>query len=403
MPDGQKQIRLTYAIAATMAMCAVAAVFLAFNYWLLANTQSYFNDKLGALDAKLAAVDAKIDKSHKDLLTAIDRLPSLDATTKEIGTLNSRIKKANETLAAIQKQISLAAIKTEFAPLDKKLDKANISLDAMKLDNTARNSALTRIEKAIDAVRHGIADTASQTKLQDATAKLDAARTSLAKIEKSSETLAKIEKATDSLTKIEKATDSLAKIEKATDSLAKIEKTADALKTDMTANASALIDARKSLTELKTAVKDGFASATSARTELKTAITKLSQQKPPAPAKAAPIPRMSVQFERIGSFEDHRPIESIIQKLSHALEGRSGCSINVEGYTDTVGSDRANHALSKKRAREIAAKLKAALADKTIQISTTAWGERRLKEWTKDDVADATNRRVDIVAHCSDE
>ena len=383
MPDGQKQIRLTYAIAATMAMCAVAAVFLAFNYWLLANTQSYFNDKLGALDAKLAAVDAKIDKSHKDLLTAIDRLPSLDATTKEIGTLNSRIKKANETLAAIQKQISLAAIKTEFAPLDKKLDKANISLDAMKLDNTARNSALTRIEKAIDAVRHGIADTASQTKLQDATAKLDAARTSLAKIEKSSETLAKIEKATDSL--------------------AKIEKTADALKTDMTANASALIDARKSLTELKTAVKDGFASATSARTELKTAITKLSQQKPPAPAKAAPIPRMSVQFERIGSFEDHRPIESIIQKLSHALEGRSGCSINVEGYTDTVGSDRANHALSKKRAREIAAKLKAALADKTIQISTTAWGERRLKEWTKDDVADATNRRVDIVAHCSDE
>ena len=112
---------------------------------------------------------------------------------------------------------------------------------------------------------------------------------------------------------------------------------------------------------------------------------------------------MSVQFERIGSFEDHGPIDLIIQKLSRALKGRSGCSIDVEGYTDTVGSDRANHALSKKRALEIAAKLKAALADKTIQISTTAWGERRLKEWTKDNVDDATNRRVDIVVHCSDE
>ena len=294
MPDEQKQIRLTYAIAAMMAVCAVAALLLAFNYWLLTNAQSHFNDKLGALDAKLAAVDAKVDKSHKDLLAAIkelpslevatkaldakidksrkdlliaiNRLPSLDATTKEIETLNSQIKKANETLAEIQKQISPAAAKAELAPLDKKLDKANTTLDSIKLDDAARNSALARIEKAIDAVRHGIADTASQAKLQDATEKLDAARASLAKIEK--------------------ATNSLTKIEKATDLLATIEKTADALKTDMTAHAAALNDARKSLTELKTAVKDGFAGGTSARTELRTAITKLSQP-PPPPAPAA--------------------------------------------------------------------------------------------------------------------
>ena len=416
MPDEQKKIRLTYVIAAMMAMCAVAALLLAFNYWLLVSAQRNFNDKLAALDAKFAAVDANIDKGHKDLLFAVNRLPSLDATTKaldakieksrkdlliainglrsldataeKIETLNSGIKKVNETLAEIQRQISPAAAKAELAPLDKKLDKANTALDAMKLDDAARNSALARIEKAIDAVRHGIADTASQIKLQDATEKLDAARASLAKIEK--------------------ATNSLAKIEKAAGSLATIEKTADALKTDVTANASALNDARKSLTELKTAVKDGFAGGASVRTELRTAITKLFQPPPPAPppaptpAKAAPIPPMSVQFERTGSFEDHGPIDLIIQKLSRALKGRSGCAIDVEGYTDTVGSDRANHALSKKRALEIAAKLKAALADKTIQISTTAWGERRLKEWTQDNVDDATNRRVDIVVHCSD-
>jgi predicted nucleic acid-binding Zn-ribbon protein len=385
MPDGQKQIWITSVIAATMAVCIAAAVVLALNYWLLPNAQhnldvrlAGFDARLTAFDAKLAALDTKIEKNHKDLLAAVHRLPSLDATTKKIETLNYSIKKANEALADIQRQISPAAMKASLVPLDDKLNKVNATLSSLKLDDAARNSALARVEKAIDAVRHEIADAASQAKLASATAKLDAARVSLAKIEK------------------------------ATDSLAKIEKDTDALRTNMTANASVLNDTRKSLAKLEIAVKDGFASGMAAHTELTTATVKSAQPPPAAPVKAAailppPIPTMSVQFERIGGFKDHGQVDLIIQKLRQDLKGRSGCAISVEGYTDTVGSDRFNHALSKKRALEIAAKLKSAFAGNPIQISTTAWGERRLKEWTKDNVADATNRRVDIVVRCSDE
>ena len=380
MPDGQKRIWITSVIAATMAVCAAAAVVLALNYWLLPNAQHNLDArlagldvKLTAFDAKLAALDAKIDKRHSDLLAAINALPSFDATTKKIEALNSSIKKANETLAEMQKRISPAAVKAELVPLGDKLNKANATLGSIKLDDAARDAALARIEKAIEAARHEIAGAASQAKLASAMEKLDAARGSLAKIEKS------------------------------TDSLATIEKATDALRTDMTVNASALNDARKSLTRLETAVKDGFASGRSAHAKLKTAVAKKAPSPPAVPAKAAPIPPMSIQFERIGGFNVHGRVDPIIQKLRRELKGRSGCSINVKGYTDTVGSDRFNHALSKKRALEIAAKLKSAFTDQPIQISTTAWGERRLKEWTKDNVADATNRRVDIIVRCSDE
>jgi flagellar motor protein MotB len=373
MPDGQKQIWVTSVIAATMAACAAAAVVLALNYWLLPNAQHILDARLAGFDAKLAALDTKIEKNHKDLLAAVHRLPSLDATTKKIETLNYSIKKANETLADIQKQISPAAMKAQLVPLDDKLNKANATLSSLKLDDAARNSALARVEKAIDAVRHEIGDAASQAKLTSATAKLDAARVSLAKIEKTIVSLAKIEKATDTL------------------------------RTNMAANASALNDTRKSLAKLETAVKDGFAGGMAAHTELTTATVTMAPPPPAKPLKVAAIPPMSIQFERIGGFNVHGQVDPIIRKLRQDLEGRSGCSINVEGYTDTVGSDRFNHALAKKRALEIAAKLKSAFADKPIQISTTAWGERRLKEWTQDNVADATNRRVDITVHCSDE
>ena len=36
-----------------------------------------------------------------------------------------------------------------------------------------------------------------------------------------------------------------------------------------------------------------------------------------------------------------------------------------------------------------------------IPVSTAQWGERRLQEWTPDEVENAANRRVDIAVNCS--
>ena len=292
--------------------------------------------------------------------------PSLEGATKEIETLNSEIKKTNTTLTEIQKQISAATLRTELAPLDAKLDKATTALTAIqadlsrtKSDDAARNSALTQVEKAINAVKDEIAGSASQAKLQDAATKLDAVRTSLAKLE--------------------------------------------------------------------TTVKDGFSGGASSRADLKAAIAQLAQPpapastgglakagenllvfyvslpaaSPPAPPQPDAIPPMTVQFERIGGAGDKGQADLIIRKLRPIIKEHKGCSIDVSGYTDTLGSDEDNHALSKRRAQKIAAELKSAFAGENIQITNTAWGERRLKEWTKDDVADATNRRVDVVVRCA--
>lgn len=356
MPGEQRHSWLTSAVAAAAATVVIvaASAFTAVN-WGIPKAQTYLNERFAALDAKLA-------QDNKDALSALKKLPSLENTAKQIEALNSKIQQTNATLTDIQKQISLAANKGELAPLDAKLDKANAALagiqadlsragSARDADTAARNAALGRIGMAVDGVKEAMAGVAAQATLQDAAAKLDAAQASLARLED--------------------------------------------------------------------AVKDGFAGGASTRAELKDAVGKLAQPGA-APAKAkedlvvlyvalpgAPpaqvdaMPPMSVQFERIGSAGDNGQTDPIIRKLRPIIKAHKSCSIAVSGHTDTLGSDQVNHALSKKRAQEIAAKLKAAFAGDNVQISDTAWGERRLKEWTPDDTADATNRRVDIVVRCA--
>ena len=360
VPEEHKNVWVSSAVAAAIATIVIisASTYVLVN-WGTPKAQSFLNEKFAALDAKIA-------KNNENALAAIKKFPSLEGATKELETLNSKIKKTNDTLTEIQKQISAATSKTELAPLDAKLDKATTVLTAIqadlsrtKSDDAARNSALTRVEEAINAVKDEIAGSASQAKLQDAVAKLDAVRTSLAKLE--------------------------------------------------------------------TAVKDGFSGDTSSRAELKAAIAQLAQPpapastgglakasedllvfyvslpaaSPPAPPQPDVIPPMTVQFEKIGGADNNGQADLIIRKLRPIIKEHKGCSIAVSGYTDTLGSDEDNHALSKRRAQKIAAEIKSAFAGEHIQITTTAWGERRLKEWTKDDVADATNRRVDVVVRCA--
>jgi predicted nucleic acid-binding Zn-ribbon protein len=393
MPGEQRQSWLTSAVAAAVGTVVIvaAAAFTAVN-WGMPKAQHY-------LDARFAAVDAKLAQRNEDALSAIKKLPSLENTGKEIEALDAKIQQTNATLTDIQKQISLAAIKAELAPLDVKLDKVNTALTAIQADLSkaggARDAALDRIGKIVGGVKDALAGAASQTKLQDAAAKLDAVQAALTQIEKA----------------------------------------ADALKTGVTANASALDDAHKSLASLASAVKEGFAGDALSRAELKDAVGKLAQpaapgasqpaakktgedlvvfyvappavaqgsagpQQPPAPGA---IPPMSLQFEKIGGLDDKGQTAVIAKKLRAIIKGRKDCKVEVNGNADTVGGDAVNHTLSRRRADVVAKKLKAAFAGEAVQITEAAWGERNLKEWTPDNTPDATNRRVDIVVRCAGE
>jgi len=404
MPGEQKSIWLSTLVAAAATIVILAGSAAAFVKWGMPKAERYLNDKF-------AAVDTKIEMSSRSALSTLTGLPSLAKTAKEIETLNAKIKKTNDTLDSIQKQMSLATMKAELAPLNGKLDKTTTALSAIqselaraKPENATGNAALARIEKTVNTLKDEIAGAASQARSQDAAAKLDAVQASLGKLQ-----------------------DTVAKLDDVRTALAKIEKAADTLKSDGAANASVLTDTQTSLAQLRTAVKDGFAGAAAARAALKDEVAKLAQPaappttgsaktagedvvmvyvsapaaQPAQPLRPGSIPPMNVLFAKVGSTDDNGQTALIIRKLRPILKKHEGCSIAVAGHADTLGSDDVNHALSKRRAKKIAAKLKAAFAGQGIPVTNTAWGERKLKEWTDDETPDATNRRVDVVVRCS--
>jgi flagellar motor protein MotB len=427
MADEQKNTSVTAAVVAAIAtIVIVGGSAIAFVNWAVPKAQDYADTKFAAIDAKIAAIESKvdkIDKNNKNTMDALTKLPSLADTAKEIGTLNSRIEKTNATLSDIQKQISLGAMKKELAPLDGKLDKANAALAAIQgeLARAKPDQALARVEKAVNTVGDKITGAASAADLQDAAAKLASARDMLAKLQDSFAELAKMR---DSVAQLNDLRAPLAKIEKAA---ATIETGVAAGASTLNANAAALAETHKSLAALHTAVKDGFAAGTASRSALTNEVARLAQQpsepattatvknagenlvvlyvSTPAdgagtqPPRAGMIPPMSVQYEKVGGTDDEGQTALIVGKLRPVLAKHHGCSIAVSGHTDTVGSDDVNHAISKRRALAVAAKLKAAFAG--VPISNTAWGERKLKEWTDDETPDATNRRVDIVVRCT--
>lgn len=72
--------------------------------------------------------------------------------------------------------------------------------------------------------------------------------------------------------------------------------------------------------------------------------------------------------------------------------------IIVHGHADTVGGARENVALSAERAEAVASLLRAAAAGGgALDLLVIAHGERRLARTTPDGVAEAMNRRVEIV------
>ncbi|MDB5686942.1 MAG: OmpA/MotB domain protein [Rhizorhabdus sp.] len=82
--------------------------------------------------------------------------------------------------------------------------------------------------------------------------------------------------------------------------------------------------------------------------------------------------------------------------LRTEIATRPGPEVQVTGFTDTTGTTEYNDALSQKRAEEILG----ALARKGIDphlMTAVGRGERVLREQTGDGVANAANRRVEVI------
>ena len=91
-------------------------------------------------------------------------------------------------------------------------------------------------------------------------------------------------------------------------------------------------------------------------------------------------------------------INQVVEALTKEAAGRT-CEVTVDGYSDTLGADKSNLELSKKRADYVAGKLR--FQDFNV-VRVKAWGERRLIAYTTDGVDQVRNRRVEVGMVCTD-
>lgn len=376
---------------------------------ITASQHGFFAHEFAAQQTRLQAVGGEITKTANDLKKLDAALKTTEATLREvkdqvalmstrngIARLSTLAETGNKTLAEIKQATAADQTKAALAPLADKLDKADKALTALqaKLDDKSRDQALARVQATLAGVKDAIAKQPPNPELTQANAKLDEALKSLGALGTTAEGLKT------------SANADAAKLDTAAKSLNAISQTLDAIKSGVSSNASKLDQASNALTALKQMPQEPAKS----KQDLVVFYVAIPGQSAAAPAPsvtAAPgltpavPPPLTVHFERLGKVDDEGQTALIIYKLRGIIKGHSSCTIAVAGHTDTVGGDRRNYELSKRRANEVADKLKAAFAAESIPVIETQWGERRLAEWTPDGVANEANRRVDIKVSCA--
>jgi outer membrane protein OmpA-like peptidoglycan-associated protein len=118
------------------------------------------------------------------------------------------------------------------------------------------------------------------------------------------------------------------------------------------------------------------------------------------PQTVATVSPLTVEFAKVGSTDVDGQGTMLAARLKDIIKERKNCTISVAGYADTMGKDDWNLTISKRRAKNVAEKLRTAFAGQAVQINEAGWGERRLKDWTPDESPNAMNRRVDVSVSC---
>lgn len=360
MTEGQKSFWISIGAGAVL---AVAVAPFAYMFW------QHETRERALLKSELAELNSKIGKTN-DTLAQLQKTASVDGIAKELGALDAKIKNANDTLAKLQQANPLASVSKELAQLDSKIK--------------GTNDALADIKK-----------TTSLAGVTDALGQLGA------KIRNSNDTLAEIQKA--AMVTGSTPTPKTAALENAIGDLGKRIEDEKALRGKLSDDIARLQETIKAQATPK-APSAPAAKAEPAADHNDVVVFYVQSPDAMQKAQAAPaIPPMTVRFEKIGSLDDNGQADMIVQKLKAITKGRTDCSVTVAGYADTLGGDKVNLTISKKRAHTVAAKLQTAFAGGPVHVTEAAWGERRLQDWTPNETAHAANRRVDVSVNCKGE
>ena len=366
MSDGQKTFWLSTAFVVVIAIGGV-------TLWEVTNDTSA---------ETLAALNAKIEQTNATL-ARVQKATSSGAMTRSLDQLEDNIKSTNKALAEIQRTIAAGNVRDRLDTLEKSIKSIDASLTSVQkslppADLASKVAAIDSTIKALDG------------KLAEAPKSVDQALGEIkASLKSTDASIAALKQAMPQKNLADQINPLNDQIKSLNGTLADIQKSTslDGVKKQLAALSNKLETTNK-------AVAGG--------SQPKEAVV-FYLHMPNAenlPQKVASISPLDIQFEKIGSTDDNGQAAVIIPKLKALVEGRSGCSISVAGYADTVGGDKVNLKISQKRARNIAQKIKEAFAGSEVQVNEAAWGERRLKNWTPDGTADENNRRVDIAVNC---
>lgn len=109
-----------------------------------------------------------------------------------------------------------------------------------------------------------------------------------------------------------------------------------------------------------------------------------------------PAPRSYTLYFSDGATNLVPESRAVLAQIRADVAVRPGAEVQVTGHTDTVGSEEANDQLSLERARQVMAVL-AAEDFPADALSAVGRGEREPAVETGDNVANAQNRRVEVI------
>jgi outer membrane protein OmpA-like peptidoglycan-associated protein len=300
----------------------------------------------GPTKHELAALNAKIEATNT-ALAQVQKATASKAMTQGLAELQDNIKSTNKALADIQRTIAAGNVRDRLDTLEKSVKGIDASLASLQKSQAAADlgGKVAAVESEVKA-------------LSGQTASLNGVANQISPLND----------------KIKSLNDTLADIQKST--------SLDGVKTQLTALSNKLESTNKAVGNEAVVFYLHMPNSEN------------------LPQKVASISPLDIQFEKVGSTDDNGRAAVIIPKLKALVEGRTGCTISVAGYADTLGNDKVNLKISQKRAQNIAQKIKDAFSGGKVQVNVAAWGERRLQKWTPDAIADEANRRVDIAVNC---
>jgi outer membrane protein OmpA-like peptidoglycan-associated protein len=396
MTEGQKSFWISIGAGAVL---FVAAAPFAYTVWKNETSER------ALVKSDLAELNAKITKNN-DALAQLQKTASVEGISKELELLNTKIKSANDALTGVQKA-SLDSLSGKLEQLNANVKNANDALAGLQkasaLDGVIK--ALGQLDAKVKSANDAIKNTNDALADIKKTASLDGVTATLKQLD------AKIKSGNDALAEIQKVSMSTgstpppktAELESSIGDLKKQIADDRALRGKLSSDIATLQDALKTQSAPKPAPEPSPATPASPD---RNDVVVFYVQTPDAMQKAqaaAPIPPLTVRFEKIGGLDDNGQADMIIQKLKAITKDRTDCAVTVAGYADTLGGDNVNLTISKKRAHAVAAKLQTAFAGGPVHITEAAWGERRLQDWTPNNVAREANRRVDVSVNCKPE